>query len=269
VQLNPLDLDELDPTISAFYREAITTLQQAGLPFLVGGAYALQHYTGVTRHTKDFDVFVLPKDCPAVLRVFGAKGYATDLTFPHWLGKVYSPEAFLDVIFSSGNGLVEVDAAWFDHAPLGMVMGYPVRLAPPEEIIWSKSFIMEREHFDGADVAHLLHACGPDLDWDRLLGRFGPHWRVLLSHLVLFSYIYPGKRSVLPERVLDLLLSRLREEHQIPAPDDQVCQGTLLSREQYLLDLERDGYRDARLAPQGKMTRAAVAHWTRAISQED
>ena len=28
------------------------------MPFLVGGAYAFARYTGIERHTKDFDVFV-------------------------------------------------------------------------------------------------------------------------------------------------------------------------------------------------------------------
>ncbi len=59
-------------------------------------------------------------------------------------------------------------------------------------MIWSKAFIMERERYDGADIAHLILACGRDLDWRRLLGRFGRRWRVLLSHLVLFGFVYPG-----------------------------------------------------------------------------
>src|SRR6266446_9055680 len=41
-----------------FYRQALLTLQAAQVPFLVGGAYALAHYTGITRHTKDVDIFV-------------------------------------------------------------------------------------------------------------------------------------------------------------------------------------------------------------------
>ena len=45
----------------------------------------------------------------------------------------------------------------------------PVKLAPAEEMIWSKAFIMERERYDGADVAHLLHACARRMDWQRLL----------------------------------------------------------------------------------------------------
>ena len=38
------------------------------------------------------------------------------------------------------------------------------------------------------------------------------------------------------------------------APPEAVCQGTLLSREQYLIDIDRWGYADARLEPRGPMS---------------
>jgi hypothetical protein len=47
----------------------------------------------------------------------------------------------------------------------------------------------------------------------------------------------------------------------------QPCQGTLLSRSQYLPDLER-GYRDARLPPYGRLTPDEVEAWTDAASDE-
>ncbi len=70
-------------------------------------------------------------------------------------------------------------------------MDVEVLLAPPEEMIWSKSFVLERERYDGADVNHLLHACGESLDWERLLHRFDRYWEVLFSHLLLFQFAYP------------------------------------------------------------------------------
>jgi hypothetical protein len=49
-----------------------------------------------------------------------------------------------------------------------------------------------------------------------------------------------------------------------PAAADRVCQGTLLSRQQYLTDIGPWEYADARLV-QGHMTPADIAHWTAAI----
>jgi hypothetical protein len=152
----------------------------------------------VERHTKDLDVFVRREHYRPVMQVLGTAGIATELTFPHWLGKASCEHGCIDVIFSSGNGLSQVDDAWFEHAAPAQVLGVEVRVCPPEEMIWSKAFITERERYDGADVMHLLLACAERLDWRRLLARFDAHWRVLLADLSLFGFVYPSERTRIP-----------------------------------------------------------------------
>src|SRR5437016_4662888 len=67
-----------------FYREAMATLEAAGVPFLVGGAYAYARYTGIVRHTKDFDVFLRPRDFDRALEALARQGWQTERTSPHW-----------------------------------------------------------------------------------------------------------------------------------------------------------------------------------------
>lgn len=264
--------NDLSEETREFYREAMRAFDEGGVPFLVGGAYAYGRYTGIQRHTKDFDVFVRPADFERALKVFSRKGWKTETTFTHWLGKGYRGEDFVDVIFSSGNGVARVDELWFEHAVDEEVLDYPAKLVPAEEMIWSKSFIMERERFDGADVSHVIHARAEELDWDRLLHRFDPNggWRVLLAHLVLFGYIYPGDASLIPDRVIGELNDRLRRETAHPATegDAKLCRGTILSRSQYLIDVLRWGYVDARLEPVGAMNVAEVAQWTTSAEKD-
>lgn len=260
---------ELDPQAVAFYRQALDVLRRAGVPFLLGGAYALERYTGIQRHTKDFDFFLHPRDAPHALEQLRAAGYQTELTFPHWLGKAFRGELFVDLIFGSGNGLCRVDEQWFAHAEPAEALGTPVRLIPVEEMIWSKAFIMERERFDGADVAHLLRARGEQLDWHRLLERFGSYGEVLLAHVVLFDFIYPGERAKIPDWVRRDLIQRYQEEVAAPPPEARECRGTLLSRAQYLVDLEAWGYRDPRRRPEGMMSEKEIGIWTEAIEAKD
>jgi hypothetical protein len=262
--------EHLEPATFAFYRACMPALNEAKCDYLVGGAYAFARYTGIERHTKDFDIFCREKDVDSILAVLERLGCETEKTFPHWLAKAYNPGTadFIDVIYSSGSGIAVVDDEWFTHSVPETVLGIPVRLCPAEEIIWSKAFIMERERYDGNDVAHLLRARGRALDWSRVLRRFGPHWRVLLSHLVLFGFIYPAERTQIPRHVQDDLLRRLQAEMAATPPADKTCQGTLISRAQYLVDIGPWGYRDARLEPGIKMTPADIAHWTRAIEAE-
>ena len=257
---------ELDQGTRDFYIRTLAMLNEAGVPYLVGGAYALGRLAEIERHTKDMDIFVRERDRDRILRSLEAAGYRTEVTFPHWLAKAWIVERFVDVIYRSGNGVAEVDDAWFENAIDAEVFDIPVRLCPPEEIIWSKGYVLERERFDGADIAHLIRSRGPDLDWHRLIHRFATHWRVLMAHLVLFGFIYPGERDRVPSWVIRELSDRLRREAEEPAPSERVCQGTLLSREQYLVDVGIWGYEDARLKPRGPMTAEEVTHWTAAIA---
>lgn len=253
----------VEPEERAFYVGVLRDLNATGIPYLVGGAYALKRHAGIERHTKDLDLFVEAEDRERIMAALAARGCRTEATFPHWLGKAYCGAHFIDVIHNAGNGVAGVDRQWFAHAVEEEVFGVPVRLVPAVEMIWQKCFIMERERFDGADVAHLIRAGGPTLDWQRLLDRFGVRdARVLLAHVVLFGFIYPAERDAIPGWVVDSLWAHVADE---PRAAGRVCRGTFLSREQYLVDLERWGYRDARLAPEGSMSADDVKRWTEAI----
>ena len=251
-----------DPRL-AFYVDALALLETMDVPFLIGGAFAHSRYTGRDRDTKDLDVMLRREDVERALATFADAGYDVELPFPHWLGKVHRERQYIDVVFSSGNGLVRVDDRWFEHSVPAEVLGIPVVLSPPEELIWSSAFVQERERYDGAAVLHLLHAQAAFLDWPRVLERFGDSWPVLLSYLVLFGFAYPDRRGDVPHDVMNELIERLRKRE--PEPDNHVCRGTLLSREQYLFDIEQLGYTDARLQPFGEMTPEQTEIWTKAI----
>ena len=257
------------PEKAELYRTALEMLNRSGVPYLVGGSYAFQYFAGISRSTKDFDIFVRPRDTHRALDILTRVGFKTEIAFAHWLAKARHGDKFIDVIFNSGNGVAEVDDEWFAHAVHEEVLGVPVKLSPAEEMIWSKSMIMERERYDGADVAHLFRHCSGLLNWDRLVRRFGPHWRILLSHLVLFGFIYPGERALIPSTVVRELVNRMVAELDEPTRNTKLCQGTLLSRGQYLVDIDEWGYEDARLAPRGSLTEDQVAVWTTAIDKSN
>jgi Nucleotidyl transferase of unknown function (DUF2204) len=251
-----------------FHRRSVVALQDADIPFLIGGAYVMEVYTGVSRHTKDFDLCLRPQHVDLALAALKRAGYKTKKTFPHWLAKAGRGPDHVDLIFRAGNGLCEVDNSWFERAHGHEFLGLPVKLCAPEEMIWMKAYIMERERFDGADIAHILQSCSEKLDWPHLVHRFGPDWRVLLSLLVLFGYIYPGERDKIPAAIMDDLIARLRSEKR-SAGADRICRGTLLSRKQYLLDIQKRGFRDARLQQRVQMNAKDIAHWTKAIAKEE
>ncbi|HEX2546720.1 MAG TPA: nucleotidyltransferase [Ramlibacter sp.] len=266
IPLAPSLEEEVAPATAAFYRRALQILVDAQVPFLVGGAFAHACFTGIRRSTKDLDLFIKRQDYDRVAALMQAEGWPAEMTYPHWLAKVYAGEDFIDLIFNSGNGLTPVDERWFQDNAEADILGVPVKVVNMEDGLLSKAFIMERERYDGADVAHIIQANAEHIDWKKMVDRFGAHWRVLLAHLTLFGFIYPGERHRIPRWVMETLLGKLSADVRLPPPEDpHVCAGTLLSREQYLHDVEQLGYVDGRLTEVSTMTAEDVQRWTDAI----
>ena len=243
--------------------DTIEALDVAGVPFLLGGTFALAFHTGEPRTTKDLDVMVRRADLPSALDALARAGFATSLPFPHWLAKAQRDDFLVDVIFSSGNGVARVDEEWFQYASRAELFGRMLLISPAEELIWSKAFVMERERYDGADVAHLLWAKGRVLDWPRLERRFASLLPILLLHVLEFLFVYSDASERLPPGLFARLQSRALAELN-RAGGRPVCRGALISRSQYLHDTQHRGYADGRLAI-GAMSAEDVDLWTAAI----
>jgi hypothetical protein len=237
-----------------FYRRSLEALSTAAIPFLVGGAYALGHHAGIHRETKDLDLFIRKADGPAVIRLLQDLGAEAGVVARHWLGKGIREGSVIDVVWGFRNGVGKVEDDWFGRASFGTMFGVRVPFLSIEDMIWSKAFVMERDRYDGADIAHLLRAGRASLDWRRLVARFGPHWPVLLSFVILYRYVYPDEADPVPEAVERELIDRWMASRDVAgAPEEgPLCRGTLFSYHQYAVDLER-GHRDARLQPEGSL----------------
>jgi hypothetical protein len=229
------------------YRSALETLNRAGVPYVVSGLYAIHAYTGVYRETKDLDLLLEPTSLLDAARALKEAGFTMKLEDPHWLAKALKG-AQVDLIYGMGNGIGFIDAAWYRNSRPAVLAATPVRIAPPEELIWHRLFIGERHRFDMADVVHLILHLGLDLDWDRLLQRVGPNWRLLASQLLFFDYVYPHHGDRIPARVRDAV-GRMHGETPPgpPAGEDPICRGTMLSRFSFAIDVNEWGFRDARV----------------------
>jgi hypothetical protein len=229
----------------AVYRRALDALNRSGIPYVISGLYALYEYTGIYRQTKDLDLFVEPRQLVDAMRVLRAEGFRAHLEQSHWLAKAFHDEKQIDVIFGTGNGLYFIDEIWFKHSRAGILAGTQVRVAPPEELLWHRLFVSERHRSDVSDILHLIVSRGDEFDWERLLWRVGEHWRLLLAQVHLYDFVYPGHRRRIPQWVRRRLYDAAEE--QIDAEGDAaICQGTLISRFSYSIDVNEWGFRDLR-----------------------
>jgi hypothetical protein len=228
------------------YKRALRSLNAAGVPYVVAGAYAIYEHTGIYRQTKDLDVFLEPTQVVPAMRALQAEGFVARLEQAHWLAKAVQGDYFVDLIYGMGNGLASIDDAWYRHSKPAILAATPVRVAPVEELIWHRLFINERHRHDMADIAHLLFAMGPALDWHRLVEKTGEHWPLLLSQLLMFNYVYPEHQGGAPKWVMQELLERARREMRRERSGEAVTRGTLISRFSFSIDVNEWRLRDVR-----------------------
>lgn len=227
-----------------FYAEALELLNQTGTHFMLGGAFAMFQYTGIYRDTKDLDVFCKPSECPKILKFFAERGYRVENYDVRWLAKVFKGEYFIDIIFDTVNNICRVDDTWYENSVECEFCGVPVKFIPPEELIWCKLYVQNRERYDGADVNHIMLKYGKKLDWKRLLFRMEPHWHLLLSQILLFQFVYPSEyHDIIPKWLFDELMARAHEQYDLPPAMEKVCRGPIIDQTQYQTDIKDWNYK--------------------------
>src|SRR5258708_5385521 len=204
--------------------------------FVIAGAFALHEHTGIWRDTKDLGFFLPAQEVPRALALVEQDGFATEILDPVWLAKARRGDYFVDLITGMSNAVIRVDYCWIERALPCQVLGLPVRMLAPEELIASKVFVTFRERFDGADICHIIFGTRGKLDWQRLMHLLGEHWEMLLWCLVLYQYVYPACSDYVPRAIWDELLQRLKIELEHPKKGMQF-RGMLVDEKMFAIDV--------------------------------
>lgn len=229
---------------NVFYKEALVLLGESNAEFMLGGAFATFHYTGIYRDTKDLDVFCKPSEYPKILKYFSEKGFRTELTDARWLAKIFKGENYIDIIFNTPNSLCIVDDSWYTHAQEAEFAGIKVKMIPAEELIWCKIYVQNRERFDGADINHIILRYGKHIDWKRLLARLDNHWHLLFAQIIVFQFVYPADfHEVIPRWLFDELMHRAHTQYELPPSLERICRGPFIDNSQYCVDVREWNYK--------------------------
>jgi Nucleotidyl transferase of unknown function (DUF2204) len=247
----PAELPEKQETLA---REVLTAFEGEGIPYAVAGAYALLEHTGICRTTKDLDLFLTAETSAKAISFLQRRGFECEVCDPVWLAKVHRENFFVDLITGMSNATISVEDPWIRRARPAFVLGIQTRVLAPEELLVSKLFVMRRERFDGADIAHIVYGTRGKLDWSRILQLTGEHWEMLLWALILFHYVYPAKSNYVPTVVWQELLGKFTK--QISELDPQArFRGSLIDDNMFAIDVNDWGlenlleeYRARRLA---------------------
>jgi hypothetical protein len=244
--LDAFDSSQFEPPPEAvdFYTESLKLLKESEVPFLLSGTYALSCFTGITRPTKDLDVFCKPSDAPRILAWFQERGYKIEVEDVRWIGKVWKGENFFDVIFNISSASIPITDEWFAVEYEAKVYGTTVRVTPPTQFILSKLFLQTRYRYDGADIVHTILIKHDEIDWKWLLSSMELYWEVLLINILNFRFVYPTERDLIPRWLYEELLDRLKNQDAMPQAQIKICRGRLISPTDYVVDVTEWGFAD-------------------------
>jgi hypothetical protein len=187
------------------YYAAIEAVQNAGVPFAVGGGVAFGAYAHRSRYTKDLDLFLRPTDreraVDAVRRVGFEDYFDREPYQRHWIYRGWRDGLILDLIWQMANDRATVDDEWLARGPVLAIHGTPVRLVPVEEMIWAKLYVMQRERTDWPDVWNILARSGPGLNWEHLVRRVGTDLPLLAAAVQVYGWLAPTLARSLPADV--------------------------------------------------------------------
>ena len=247
----------------ALFREVLQLLNDKQVPYAVSGAFALHRHTGIWRNTKDLDLFLTAENAKQALEVLKEDGFETEVVDPVWLSKAWRDGFFVDLITGMSNGIIVVEESWIEGSARAKVTGVQTRVLAAEELIASKMFVLFRERYDGADIAHVIHGTRGQLDWDRLLHLAGEHWELLFYAMILFKYVYPGKTDFIPKKVWESMIERTRQAIENPDPR-ALFRGSLLDERMFAIDVQEWGMNDllgeSRKRREGVIDKGATEH---------
>ncbi len=196
---------EIPAEAAEVYECVLGRMRREHIPFALGGGLALGVYTCDVRDPKDLDLYILPEDRETAVSILCRCGledyYPVKQYVRDWIYRGHQNGIIVDAIWAMANKRAEVDMRWLDAGPTIEMFGQEVRVIPPEELIWSKLYVLQKDRCDWPDIINLIQVCGPSLDWDHLLARVGADRPLVKGILSVFSWVSPARAASIPRRV--------------------------------------------------------------------
>ncbi len=185
----------------SLYKRLLHEAAARKLPFAVGGGLAAMTYAGQWRNTKDLDLYIMSRhrdQMIALLVTLGFEDYYEKQPYDRkWIYRGCKDGNIVDLIWAMANQRAVVDETWFE-GPAVEADGERFRLLAPEESLWSKLYVLQRDRCDWPDALNLLYGVGPEMNWPRLLRNLGSDAPLVGALLFAFGWLCPERAQQLP-----------------------------------------------------------------------
>ncbi len=154
-----------DPLLETL-KKAGVALKQTGLPFALGGGYAV-YARGGNPSTHDVDFFLRGSDGPQALAALDKAGLRTEEPADEdWLAKAYDGDVLVDLVFRTGGR--PVDGALLGRAEELDVDSVYLPVAEATDLFVGKLLTFTAHYCDFSDALAAIRSLREQLDWARL-----------------------------------------------------------------------------------------------------
>ncbi|HYO82581.1 MAG TPA: nucleotidyltransferase family protein [Bryobacteraceae bacterium] len=191
------------------YKCVLEKLQREEIPFALGGGLALGVFTQKFRRSKDIDIYVEPQHRDRIIAMMTECGledlYSKKEYVRDWIYRGHRDDVIVDAIWAMANRRAVVDRRWVEDGPTVQLFGGDYKVIPPEELMWSKLYVLQHDRCDWPDIMNLINATGPSLDWEHLIRRVAEDRPLVKGVLSVFSWLCPDRAATIPRRIWDSL----------------------------------------------------------------
>jgi predicted nucleotidyltransferase len=160
--------DEPFDDIKATLKRAAGALQEADVPFVLGGGLAVWARGGpATSH--DLDLMVRPEDAQRALDVLEQAGMRAERPPEGWLYKAWDGDVLVDLIFKIVGE--PVDDEMFERAELLEVNAVPMLTMSLEDVLVTKLKALDEHELDYERPLEFARSLREQIDWADVRSR--------------------------------------------------------------------------------------------------
>jgi predicted nucleotidyltransferase len=162
------ELDVPFSRIQETLKRTVSALDEAGIPFLIGGSLA-SWARGGPATTHDLDVMVRPADAKAAQEALVAAGMRPEDPPESWLLKVWDGDVLVDLIFEPAG--LTVDDELIAGAECVNAAAMDFRVMAMDDVLYTKLNALNEHYLDFSSLLQIARAVREQVDWDRLRDR--------------------------------------------------------------------------------------------------
>ena len=157
-----------DPDFVRSLKKAAAALRDAGIPYLLGGGFAIWAHGG-SETDHDIDFVIRPQDADHALETLVEAGLRAEQPPEEWLYKAYDGDILVDLIFAPAG--LEVTDELIERGNELEVQAQLMPVMRPDDVLVTKLMAMTEHALSYESCLEIARSLREQIDWDYVRRR--------------------------------------------------------------------------------------------------